>query len=205
MRPRQARNQTGREVPGHDCHERTWGRNVILWFPFHRPTFLEQHGLYADGPARVCFLVPEDATRVCDQCRKEHAVDTRMRDRQKPSKFDTSHHIKILTPKHSPVFQSYPDSKAVCVLGYCVLAGTRAAAPFPAPLSPLAASFLRYAPDEFLLTKLNTCPTIKEPASLRSDGVHLRPGMVFGFPPEWCSASPESPAERYRLAEPRRS
>ena len=32
------------------------------------------------------------------------------------------------------------------------------------------------------------------PASLCSDGVHLRPGMVFGFPPECCSAWPESPA-----------
>ena len=74
-------------------------------------------------------------------------------------------------------------------------AGKRAAAPFPAPLSPLAASFLRCAPDSFDLTKLNTCSKIKEPASLRFDGVHLRPRILFGFPPEWCSASPESPAK----------
>src|SRR2546428_12760105 len=39
---------------------------------------------------------------------------------------------------------------------FSVEAGTRAAAPFPAPLSPLAASFLRCAPDRFQLTKPNT-------------------------------------------------
>jgi hypothetical protein len=38
----------------------------------------------------------------------------------------------------------------------CAEAGTRAAAPFPAPLSPLAASFLRCASDRFHLTKPNT-------------------------------------------------
>ena len=63
-------------------------------------------------------------------------------------------------------------------------AGTRAAAPFPAPLSPLAASFLRFAPDRFLLTKPNTSCTIEVPASLRSDGVRDHPGMPFGFPSE---------------------
>jgi hypothetical protein len=42
----------------------------------------------------------------------------------------------------------------------CAEAGTRAAAPFPAPLSPLAASFLRWASDRFLLTKPNTSCTI---------------------------------------------
>jgi len=35
-------------------------------------------------------------------------------------------------------------------------AGTRAAAPFPAPLSPLAALLLCFASDRFLLTKPNT-------------------------------------------------
>src|SRR5437868_692691 len=35
--------------------------------------------------------------------------------------------------------------------------------PFPAPLSPLVASFLRCAPDRFLLTKPNTSCTIEEP------------------------------------------
>src|SRR6516225_5792737 len=34
-------------------------------------------------------------------------------------------------------------------------AGTRAAAPFPAPLSSLVALFLRFASDRFLLTKPN--------------------------------------------------
>src|SRR6266403_4079392 len=74
---------------------------------------------------------------------------------------------------------------------FSIEAGTRAAAPFPAPLSPLAASFLRCAPDRFLLTKPNTSCTIELPASLRSDGVRV---------PEQCSdslrnmrsASPES-------------
>jgi hypothetical protein len=35
-------------------------------------------------------------------------------------------------------------------------AGTRATAPFPCTLSPLAALFLRCAPDRFLMTKPNT-------------------------------------------------
>ncbi len=63
----------------------------------------------------------------------------------------------------------------------CAEAGTRAAAPFPAPLSPLAASLLRYASDRFLLTKPNTSCTIEVPASLRSDGVRDHSGMPFGF------------------------
>jgi|HubBroStandDraft_6_1064221.scaffolds.fasta_scaffold106334_4 hypothetical protein len=54
----------------------------------------------------------------------------------------------------------------------------------PFPLSPLAASFLRYAPDSLFLTKPNTSCTIEVPASLRSDGVRVHPGIVFGFPPE---------------------
>jgi hypothetical protein len=56
--------------------------------------------------------------------------------------------------------------------------------PFPARLSPLAASILRYAPDRSLLTKANTSCTIEMPASLRSDGVRVHSGMPFGFPPE---------------------
>ncbi len=52
----------------------------------------------------------------------------------------------------------------------------------PAPLRPLAASFLRYATDRILLTKPNTSCTIQVPASLRSDGVRDDPGMPFGFP-----------------------
>ena len=56
-----------------------------------------------------------------------------------------------------------------------------AAAPFPAPLSLLALSLLRCASDRFLLTKANTSCTIEMPASLRSDGVRIHPGMPFGF------------------------
>src|SRR5262249_449000 len=47
-----------------------------------------------------------------------------------------------------------------------------------------------------VLTKSNSSQTIKKPASLRSDGVQLRPGTVFSFPPECCSAWPESPPKR---------
>jgi hypothetical protein len=56
------------------------------------------------------------------------------------------------------------------------------------PLSPLAALFLRCAPDRFSLTKPNTSGTIELPASLRSDGVRDHPGMPFGFPSE-CAFS----------------
>jgi hypothetical protein len=55
---------------------------------------------------------------------------------------------------------------------------------FPAPLCPLAASFLPCAPDRCLLTKPNPFPHIELPASLRSDGVRDHPGMPFGFPSE---------------------
>ena len=59
--------------------------------------------------------------------------------------------------------------------------GDKGSAPFPTPLSPLAAPFLRCAPDRFLLTKPNTSCTIEMPASLRSDGVRNYPGMPFGI------------------------
>jgi len=59
--------------------------------------------------------------------------------------------------------------------------GQGLAAPFPAPLIPLAASFLRYASDRFLLTKPNTSCRIEVPASLRSDGVRDYSGMPFGI------------------------
>jgi hypothetical protein len=42
--------------------------------------------------------------------------------------------------------------------GFYVLRRGKALPPFPAPLCPLAASFLRCAPDRFLLTKPNTFP-----------------------------------------------
>src|SRR5215510_9173595 len=50
-------------------------------------------------------------------------------------------------------------SERLCAPGlFSAEAGTRATAPFPAPLSPPAASSLRFAPDRFLLTKPNTLP-----------------------------------------------
>ena len=55
---------------------------------------------------------------------------------------------------------------------------------FPTPLSSLAAVFLRCATDSFSLTKPNTSCKIEMPASLRSDGVRVHPGMPFGFPSE---------------------
>ena len=36
------------------------------------------------------------------------------------------------------------------------------------------------------MTKPNTSCTIELPASLRSDGVRVHPGMPFGFPPEYA-------------------
>ena len=67
----------------------------------------------------------------------------------------------------------------------------------PLPHTPILAC-RRHPPlrsGRFVLTKSNTSRKIRRPASLRSDGVHLRPGMVFGFPPEYCSAWPESHIE----------
>jgi hypothetical protein len=57
---------------------------------------------------------------------------------------------------------------------FSVEAGTRSAAPVPAPLSPLAASFLRCAPDRFHLTKPNTFQ-------------HNREASVATL--RWCSGS----------------
>src|SRR5216684_6357089 len=65
---------------------------------------------------------------------------------------------------------------------FSVEAGTRAAAPFPAPLSPLAASFLRCAPDRFHLTKPNTFQA-------RSKCRRRYAPMVFGIVPERHSDS----------------
>ena len=53
-------------------------------------------------------------------------------------------------------------------------AGKRTAAPFPAPLSPLAALFLRCAPESYLLTKPNTFQ-------------HNREASVATL--RWCSGS----------------
>src|SRR5579872_7334995 len=53
----------------------------------------------------------------------------------------------------------------------------------PLPRTPILACG-RHPPlcsGRFVLTNSNTSRKIRRPASLRSDGVHLRPGMVFDF------------------------
>ena len=66
--------------------------------------------------------------------------------------------------------------------GFCMLGGDKDVPPLsPRPFPRLAALFLRYAPDKFSLTKPNTSCTIEVPASLRSEGVRVHPGMPFGF------------------------
>ena len=65
-------------------------------------------------------------------------------------------------------------------------AGQGTAAPCPTPPSSPRPSVLRFAPDRFPLTKPNTSCTIEMPASLRSDGVRVHPGMLFGFPSEYA-------------------
>jgi len=73
----------------------------------------------------------------------------------------------------------------------CALRRGQGLRPFPrAPLSPLAAFCLRFAPDGFHLTKLNTSCTIEMPASLRSDSVRVHPGMPFRFPLEYAFSFP---------------
>ncbi len=78
------------------------------------------------------------------------------------------------------IFQDSDSERCPRSGSLCAEAG-QGLPPFPAPLSPLAASFLRCAPDKFLLTKPNTSCTIEVPASLRSDGVRVHPGMPFGI------------------------
>ena len=73
-----------------------------------------------------------------------------------------------------------------------VLSGERGCRPFPR--TPFSASG-RPPPLRsgwFPLTKSNTSRKIRRPASLRSDGVRLQPGIPFGFPSEKRSPSPES-------------
>jgi len=77
--------------------------------------------------------------------------------------------------------------------------------PFPAPLTSLAAFFLRCAPDTFRLTKPNTFLQNLNAASLRSDGVRDHPGMPFGFPPELAfsfAGIPKTP--RSKTKEPKK-
>src|SRR5712692_8637925 len=66
------------------------------------------------------------------------------------------------------------------------LGGDKGYRPFPRAPFSASGSFLRYAPDRFLLTKPNTSCTIELPASLRSDGVRDHPGMPFGFIPDFA-------------------
>src|SRR5581483_12522121 len=56
--------------------------------------------------------------------------------------------------------------------------------PFPAPLCPLAAAFLRFATDRFPLTKANTFPHNRVASVATLDGVRDYPGTPFGFPSE---------------------
>src|SRR5258706_11687579 len=65
----------------------------------------------------------------------------------------------------------------------CAEAGTRAAAPFLAPLFSASGILpsLRSGQDS-----LDEADTIKMPASLRSDGVLVHPGMPFRFLPEYA-------------------
>jgi hypothetical protein len=65
----------------------------------------------------------------------------------------------------------------------CAEVGTgRAVLPHAPFLAP--ALFLRCASDSFSLTKPDTSCKIEWPASLRSEGVRVHPGMPFGFPSE---------------------
>jgi hypothetical protein len=65
------------------------------------------------------------------------------------------------------------------------------------PHTPILASpfRLRFASDRFLSTEPNTSCTIEMPASLRSDGVQVRPGTPFGFPPESAFSIPGIPKQ----------
>jgi hypothetical protein len=65
---------------------------------------------------------------------------------------------------------------------HCVLRRGQGLPPLsPVPLSSLAALFLRCALDKFSFTKPNTSCTIEMPASPRSEGVRVHPGMPFGL------------------------
>src|SRR5712671_6932338 len=68
--------------------------------------------------------------------------------------------------------------------GHCVLRWGQDVPSFPHAPFLAPALFLRCASDSFSLTKPNTSYTIELPASLRSDGVRVHPGMSFGFPSE---------------------
>ena len=68
--------------------------------------------------------------------------------------------------------------------GHCVLRWGQDVPSFPHAPFLAPALFLRCASDSFSLTKRNTSSKIEWPASLRSEGVRVHPGMPFGFPSE---------------------
>jgi len=61
------------------------------------------------------------------------------------------------------------------------LGGARDCCPLPHTPIPASPSNLRFAAEKIFLTKPNTSFTIEMPASLRSEGVRVHPGMPFGF------------------------
>jgi hypothetical protein len=76
-------------------------------------------------------------------------------------------------------------SRALIAFGsLCAEARQRAAAPFPAPLSRLLASFLRFAPDRFHLTIPISFGNIECQRRFAPTPDQFPPGMVIGFPPE---------------------
>jgi len=68
--------------------------------------------------------------------------------------------------------------------GHCVLRWGQNVPSFPHTPFLAPVLFLRCASDSFSLTKPNTSCKIEWPASLRSEGVQVHPGMPFGFPSE---------------------
>jgi hypothetical protein len=68
--------------------------------------------------------------------------------------------------------------------GHCVLRSGQDVPSFPHAPFLAPALFLRCASDSFSLAKPNTSCKIEWPASLRSEGVRVHPGMPFGFPSE---------------------
>ena len=80
----------------------------------------------------------------------------------------------------------YSNARVEAAAERALLTGAFPRATFPTwgRLPPLRSGWFR-------LTKPNTSPTIRRPASLRSDGVRLQPGIPFGFLRNERSPSPE--------------
>ena len=68
-------------------------------------------------------------------------------------------------------------------LGHCVLRWGQGVPSFPHAPFLAPALFLHCASDSFFLDAEHSS-TIEWPASLRSEGVRVHPGMPFGFPSE---------------------